>query len=182
MKRACVDVYACAELTGLIHFTDSWLLTSSLRVGHRLATLLDSVAVVDSRQALQSVFICILAPSLCFHTITFENSIFTTFIIMPLCTVDSGRQVPTFQFPFRVSISTFCSPSRAAHGWIMLGLRLIRESWTKDAHRKSHVPSHRVAGAAGNTAGLIALLTFLDILPIRRVRVGCGDCRLWTKA
>ena len=48
-----------------------------------------------------------------------------------------------------------------------------------DTHRKRHAPSLGVAGAARNTAGLIAPLTFLvDILPNRGVRVGCGDCGL----
>ena len=49
--------------------------------------------------------------------------------------------------------------------------------------KRSCAEPYRVAGVAGNTAGLIAPLTFLvDILLIRRVRVGCGDWRLWTKA
>ena len=89
--------YACAVLLigGLVHFyrfTDSWSLTSSLRsrVGHRVTTLVDSTR--ESILALRCtsggskvrragrgmpVLICILAPSLCFHAITFERSIFS---------------------------------------------------------------------------------------------------------
>ena len=56
---------------------------------------------------------------------------------------------------------------------------MLRLMWIMDAHRKRHAPSFGVAGAAGNTAGMIASLTFLDdILPTRGVRVGCGDCEL----
>ena len=64
---------------GLVHFTDSWSLTSLLRVGHRVATLLDSTreSILALRynfwrlQGTQScrgkpVLICILALSLVF--------------------------------------------------------------------------------------------------------------------
>jgi hypothetical protein len=61
-----------------------------------------------------------------------------------------------------------------AHYQMMLWL--IRGSWIMDAHRITHAPSLGVAGAAGNTAGLIAPLTFmLTFLPIRGVRKGCSD-------
>ena len=54
--------YACAVLLigGLVHFyrfTDSWSLTSSLRVGHRLATLVDSTR--ESILALRCNFWCL---------------------------------------------------------------------------------------------------------------------------
>ena len=52
-----------------------------------------------------------------------------------------------------------CSPSRSTHDQMMLWL--IKESWIMDARRKTHTPSLGVAGAAGNTASLIAPLTFI---------------------
>ena len=67
--RRCVDAddvhtlpYACAVLLigGLVHFyrfTDSWSLASSLRVGHRLATLVDSMR--ESILALRCNFWCL---------------------------------------------------------------------------------------------------------------------------
>ena len=83
MRYMCI--YACAVLLiggragPFYHFTDSWSLTSLLRVGHRVATLLDSTreSIFALRynfwrlQGMQScrgkpVLICILALSLVF--------------------------------------------------------------------------------------------------------------------
>ena len=52
-------LYACAVLLigGLVRFTDSWSLTSSLRVGHRLASLVDSTR--ESILALRCNFWCL---------------------------------------------------------------------------------------------------------------------------
>ena len=100
MKHACVEVLRmrgtyCQFMGHFTVSTESWSLTSSLRVGHRLYSY--TLAVVDTRPVFQllvppgePVFICILAPSLCFLAITFDNSIFTKnaiFIITPVCTV-----------------------------------------------------------------------------------------------
>ena len=51
--------YACAVLLigGIVRFTDSWSLTSSLRVGHRLASLVDSTR--ESILALRCNFWCL---------------------------------------------------------------------------------------------------------------------------
>ena len=77
MRYMCI--YACALLLIGGRFTDSWSLTSLLRVGHRVATLLDSTreSILALRyyfwrlQGTQScrgkpVLICILALSLVF--------------------------------------------------------------------------------------------------------------------
>ena len=84
----------------------------------------------------------------------------------------------TSHFPF--CTSTFCSPTRAAHVRMILyrPLRLIRESWIMDAHRKRHAPSLRVADAAGNI--LYCRPDCAANVPRRHYRSGgspggCGD-------
>ena len=104
MRYMCT--YACAVLLiggragPFYRFTDSWSLTSLLRVGHRVATLLDSkresiLALRYNFWRLQGTQSCRGKPVLnlhigsfaCFHAISLERSRFSkiaTFIFMPL--------------------------------------------------------------------------------------------------
>ena len=86
-RNVRTEVHACVVLLidGLGHFTNSCSPTRSLRVGNRIATLLDKHARVDTRPALQllvppagkPVLICVLPRSLGFHAVTLERSSFT---------------------------------------------------------------------------------------------------------
>ena len=99
--RMRVTVLLVSRSIKFLQLMVAYRLADSLKVSQWLATLLDStrksiLAMSSTSGAYKvrgadrgkPVLICILAPSLCFHTISFERSIFTKkhaiFLIKPV--------------------------------------------------------------------------------------------------